>query len=82
MHASGAVFAAGNGIFLLLMFGRKALLLLWLFFAAAFALPRRGDLGDWLRDSTGGRLGPLLDLVETAFEAIRERGGSLVEMIG
>ena len=29
-HASGAVFAAGNAVFVLLAFGRSALLLLWL----------------------------------------------------
>ena len=76
-HASGAVFAAGNAVFVLLAFGRSALLLLWLAFIAAFVVPRRDDLLDLLHDKSGGQFDRVLDLAGTILDALKGVGSSL-----
>jgi hypothetical protein len=76
-HASGAVFAAGNAVFVLLAFGRSALLLLWLAFIAAFVAPRRDDLLDLLHDKSGGQFDRVLDLAGTILDALKGVGSSL-----
>ena len=76
-HASGAVFAAGNAVFVLLAFGRSALLLLWLAFIAAFVVPRRDDLLDLMHDKSGGQFDRVLDLAGTILDALKGVGSSL-----
>ena len=47
---SRAVFVLGNGLFAALFFGRKAIFCLWFAFLAAFALPKRQELTEYIQD--------------------------------
>ena len=50
-HASAAVFAVGNAAFIMVLLGKRALVMLWLAFIAAFVAPKRRELQDWAQDS-------------------------------
>ena len=74
LHASAAAFAVGNALFLLAALGRKALVFLWLGFVAAFAVPRRQTVLEWVARATGN--------AEAVLDACRDGLDSLKSLAG
>ena len=76
LHASGTAFAVGNAAFAMVFIGRRAVLLLWLAFIAAFAAPKRHDLLEWasssdsLASSAVEACASAVDMIKSAVEGV------------
>ena len=77
VSASTVVFAIGNAAFAAFFIGKRAVLLLWLAFMAAFLWPLRdANAGDAARDGLAAvteGLHAATDALKAVFAAVRER---------